>query len=116
MGRQVLQEVFNKVYKHLISAEHPSVDANGYCAYRGQDGRRCAIGCLIADEFYNSALEGLSAEAESVTKILFKSGIRVDALPTGFLDGLQRIHDSRFDERHAELSMFADSYGLSIPE
>jgi hypothetical protein len=51
-----LQETFDKVCVHLLTQLQKSVflDSNGSmaCAYRGPNGLKCAVGCLIPDELY----------------------------------------------------------------
>lgn len=34
-----------------------SIDENGNCVYRGPDGKKCAVGLFIPDEFYDPMLE-----------------------------------------------------------
>lgn len=53
------QEVFDQVAKHLLTQNETSYcdDAVGVCAYRGPDGLKCAAGCLIADDEYNTDWE-----------------------------------------------------------
>ena len=52
------QEIFDKVYIHLITQNQPCTDPNTkQCKYKiGK--LRCAIGCLIPDDDYNYRLEG----------------------------------------------------------
>lgn len=52
------QEIFDKVKKHLLKQGVKSVDAEGFCNYRGLDSTKCAIGALIPDELYKSEMEG----------------------------------------------------------
>lgn len=54
-----LTEVYNTVRKHLLEQNEKSKlnPALHFCMYRGADGRKCAIGVLIKDEYYNSDLE-----------------------------------------------------------
>lgn len=58
------QEIFNKVFNHLVSQGKPSFrvkDAGVYwCAYRGNASEACAVGCLITDDAYDSRIEGLA--------------------------------------------------------
>ena len=57
------QELFDIVYKHMMSQNARSV-MGGYstCAYRGEDGLKCAIGVLIPDEDYREDMERKGAE------------------------------------------------------
>jgi hypothetical protein len=53
------QAVVDKVLKHLWDQGRVSYDhsLNG-CAYRGEDGTKCAIGILIPDDIYSFDMEG----------------------------------------------------------
>lgn len=53
------QEIFTTVVSHLRRQGRKSL-ANNSCSYRGNDGAMCAIGCLIPDEEYNPAMEGMN--------------------------------------------------------
>lgn len=52
------QEVFDKVARHLLTQGCRSI--SGGCAYRGEGGRKCAIGCLIEDNLYDPDFEGVA--------------------------------------------------------
>ena len=80
------QEAFDKVCLHLDAQGHQSTK-NGCCAYRGFNGDKCAIGCLIPDENYVSSIEG------NVLENLIDDGIIITPLSIDFLDGLQMAHD-----------------------
>lgn len=98
------QEVFDKVVIGLRKQGCRSyLSDEDTCAYRGVDGRKCAAGILILDEFYSSDLEGetiptiwprLSIYKDHRYKIgqaLISSGVN----PAHFLfiRSLQQIHD-----------------------
>ena len=53
------QAVFDKVVKHLLTQKRRSESKRG-CAYRGEDGAMCAVGCLISDKAYDPEIEGHS--------------------------------------------------------
>ena len=48
----VLQELFDKIATHLLTQGARSENSLGKCLYRGEFGRKCAVGCLISDEEY----------------------------------------------------------------
>jgi hypothetical protein len=52
-----MQETFEKVSRHLFEQGRPSVES-GTCLYRGPNGTKCAIGCLIPDELYVPDMDG----------------------------------------------------------
>lgn len=50
------QEVFDQVAEHLLKQNAQSKHDLG-CAYRGNNGLKCAAGCLIADDEYSEKFE-----------------------------------------------------------
>lgn len=90
------QEAFDIVVKHLFEQKRPSMScARGrlempICAYRGVEGRKCAIGALISDEEYSPELENRDVLALNRDGALPPSlaGLDID-----FLVELQAIHD-----------------------
>ena len=51
------QEIYNKVRAHLLTQMKKSQLPSGMCAYRGEGGTSCAVGCLIEDEHYSASIE-----------------------------------------------------------
>lgn len=109
------QEIFDTVATHLFAQGKQAV-SDGACVYRAPDGSKCAIGCLIADEFYLSVFEG-----REVNDLLL---LHSDELPDWFddncdlLDRLQSIHDrvENFDsseQMRFSLRRAAHAYKLS---
>jgi len=100
------REVFEYVKNHLLTQNQQSAYGNG-CAYRGAQGRSCAIGCLIDDDFYDESLEDEWMYSSDVTGAVFKSlpnwssavvtdmhtAYRSDAA-LNMLYFLQQIHDN----------------------
>ena len=82
------QTIFNKVVRHLRQQGQKSSDQNG-CLYRGPNGTKCAIGCLIPDKKYNSNMEGRRFDDEEYFG--FPEWQTQDII--GFLDDLRGIHD-----------------------
>ena len=86
-----LQEIFDKVNFHLRSQNAKSLDEFGKCAYRGQDGRSCAVGCLIPDELYKPSMEYMvSDQIDGLSSIV---GTQDYPEKLYLLRGLQLIHD-----------------------
>ena len=101
-------EVFNKVEAHLLTQGEASM--SGYmglsdvCAYRGEGNRKCAIGCLIKDEFYHRGLEGIGMWGEKrqiqqrhrpLHEALTASGItNISDTQARMLNDLQYLHDT----------------------
>lgn len=90
------QEVFDKVLNHLRKQGKAAVHSGEGCAYRGEGGTSCAVGCLIPDEMYSPAMEGGSARTEK--EAFPELYAAIDALGlrphVGLLHALQREHDS----------------------
>jgi len=112
------REIFEKIKKHLLSQGKQSMKeelvGNG-CAYRGEDGLKCAIGCLIPDELYSLEIERDIVDLRSHYKFFWipfikHLGIEDSDETIHFLSDLQRIHDhekvedweSSFDELEKE--------------
>jgi len=82
------QQVFNQVAAHLMKQMQPALrPGNQPCAYRGREGRVCAVGCLIADDEYDSSMEGKSCD------VLWVDGHPIDETHLALLGGLQSLHD-----------------------
>jgi hypothetical protein len=56
------QEVFDTVVTHLLAQGVKSESETG-CMYRGPHNLKCAVGCLIPDELYDSIIEGSNLSA-----------------------------------------------------
>lgn len=53
-----LKQGFDIVKKHLLTQNKQSVEEfSGKCRYRGGEGLKCAIGCLIPDDMYKPEFE-----------------------------------------------------------
>lgn len=94
------QEIFDTVVKHLAAQKVASKDKalnDGHhydiCAYRGDNGTSCAVGCLIKDEDYSPKMEGSSVRS------LYWNEQLPDYLKDeeGLLSLLQLAHDSALD-------------------
>lgn len=65
------QNLFDKVVKHLRQQKKVSAGKNGDCLYRGPNGTKCAIGCLIPAREYRKSFEGNTFDC-----LLTKSGLQ----------------------------------------
>ena len=112
------QTIFNRVAAHLLAQGRPSLSDNeGECAYRGEDGLRCAVGCLIDDAHYSEALEGYSVQLGDVLRAVKSSlGLQHLAPRTADLLGdLQLLHDLTPPEEWREgLKELARQYDLEL--
>lgn len=109
------QEIFDTVSRHLATQGGKSVkNGTDNCQYRGDGGRKCAVGALLTDEEYRP-----SYDENSVT--VWKMA-REGLLPTrlapfeALLDGLQRAHDraQSGEELIERLSDAAAAHNLSL--
>lgn len=97
-----LLEVFEKVRFHLLTQKSKSHVAPGLCVYRGSNGSKCAVGCLIKDEFYNPSFEGKACNHVTIVNALVASEVEsYDKQMLRMLLNLQDIHDN-FDPEHWE--------------
>ena len=92
------QETFDFVVRALRKQGGPSLmpDLKG-CAYRGKDGRKCAVGQILPDEDYVEDLEGLpvrslESDRNPITQWVLEQGLNVR-----LLSDLQCAHDSPQD-------------------
>lgn len=72
----ILQNTFNTVSAHLLNQNERSLadyHSKQGCAYRGENGLKCAVGALITDEFYLPKLEGSMVSAHQTTEAVLKS-------------------------------------------
>jgi hypothetical protein len=102
------QEVFDTVARHLLRQGRQSVGYRG-CAYRGPNGLRCAIGCLIPDREYAAAMEGsgIHGPVEAV--------LRARKVNLSLAYDLQVVHDNRAPSNwRIALRGVADNYRLSL--
>ena len=92
------QEVFDKIVNHMLTQNAKALDVKGICMYRGEEGRMCAVGCLITDEAYSPDIEKNAADTEEVLQALRNSGIDIapwspSNADSRFLNEIQQIHD-----------------------
>lgn len=104
------QELFDKVATHLLTQGEQS-RADARCAYRGDRGLQCAVGCLIPDDKYSSSMEGSGISLPLVQAGLPPS-IRV------YLDlikDLQVVHDAySVWAWPAQLQVVADRHAITF--
>ena len=113
-----LQEIFNKVVTHLLTQNARSFNAvDGKCLYRGDKGLKCAVGCLITDEYYHPNLEGRYAGADAVLQAVLDSlEVFWSQKLVDLLIKLQRVHDERStDSWQAEINAVATEFNLEMP-
>lgn len=114
---EIHQRLFNKAALHLLKQRAkserrmPNTEFLG-CAYRGAEGRMCAIGCLIPQRTYRVAME----DKNLVDLLrLFKIKTLEGADPV-FLEDIQYLHDRMSPEQwQAGLEDVAARHELTLP-
>jgi hypothetical protein len=116
------QEVFNKVWDHIITQGKPSLSDKGMCRYRGTDGLQCAAGIFLTDE-QAKELDDMGAPWTAAV-VTFPELTR---FPKDLMQCLQNCHDnaSIWEEEEGDgfLGVFkhtaryvADEFNLTVPE
>lgn len=105
------QEIFDKVYRHLMTQKTRSTDAYGRCVYRSEKGLKCAAGCLIEDAEYDPSMEHRNWFGAALKPIREKIGHE------SLVFDLQDIHDNTPPELWEEaLKHYAKNFDMTIPE
>lgn len=88
------QQCADGIYTHFVVNKSPFAYSNEHslCRYRTETGAKCAVGCLIPDEKYDSSLEqrniiNLHNNKHSTVLDMF------NVLDLGFLSDCQDWHD-----------------------
>ena len=111
------QEIYDKVCAHMAQQKRKSIAEMPYgdpgCAYRGDDGRRCNAGLLIADEHYTRKIEGKNLVDELVCGALVASGVPFKCL--NLISALQAVHDQSKTAQDARemLGEYARHYNIT---
>lgn len=96
------RQIFYKVKTHLLKQMKRSMLDTGTsttCAYRGEDGLKCAVGCLMTDSTYSSAIEKQSVRSIIVEQALSDSGVIGPVRVTYGNNGAKHIYSSSEDEK-----------------
>lgn len=120
-----LQEVFNKVYRHLLTQNRVARNSlAGICRYRSKPHDddsvvlMCAAGVLIDDEHYSESIEGYHVlNATAPRSALIKSGVDMnDPVMNALVASLQDVHDAGDpSEWPDELYRVAGMFKLEVP-
>ena len=115
------QSAFDAVVKHSRTQKSKSMSPDGSnCLYRGPEGNKCWIGCLIPDNVFAEVI----ARYPAANTALVSAVVNMPAAKELFADvelhllyKLQRTHDreSMLDWEHY-LKKWAVEYGLTMPE
>lgn len=105
------QKTFNKAARHLLK-QGKRAKIGGFCKYRGDEGTKCAVGCLIPNRLYNPGIEGLSAGNAEVARILNELGHDITLCKS-----LQMVHDMWEPQNWTEgLNVVAREFNLKMPK
>lgn len=98
-------DVFNYVVNHLRGQGCQSLfEEKNVCAYRGDSGTMCAVGCLIADDEYGHSLENNSIVA-LFEKNLLPTDLKERIEPNlHMLSDLQTLHDNYLEYENGEFT------------
>ena len=125
------QEIFDSVLAHLRKQGDASLNASGKCAYRGEGGTACAVGCLIPDELYDPRIENWGVgsilnlrtngvgidETEAYREVLSRIASHLGQENEALLTDLQSAHDNQLAKSglpawEREMKRIAGNYGL----
>ena len=124
-----LQQMFDTVLINLTaqgvaSTGRTNPESATSCQYRGEEGRKCAAGWLIADEHYTRSIEGENSLMESPLEALVKSGVPNTDDAKQLVSEMQNVHDTYMpgcDESkqtikgfHEEMQGVARQFGLTF--
>jgi hypothetical protein len=96
-------EVYEYIKNHLLlqgaKSEIDTSWATGSqidnaCAYRSDDDKKCAVGCIISDKFYTHSLEGKACNHEDVLDVIELS-VPNWIVNRSMLKEMQMIHDEK---------------------
>lgn len=114
---EMIREYFSRPGAKLARDKNPSPFLNFDCKYRTPDGRKCAVGCLIPDELYNSRIEEKDVDDLLQIDEMSKLFAHVDRF---FLKRAQSAHDSNTTVDAADfvrnLDQIAEAFRLKTPK
>lgn len=92
------QEIFDTVVNHLRTMPGRSMARSvNFCAYRGDNGNKCAVGVLLTDEEY-SDMGGNLIESSGVHHLATYKKFPAHLKPhVELLGHLQHIHDNAYN-------------------
>lgn len=90
------RDIYLTVLRHLALQGKPAIGPDGtMCMYRTEEGLKCAVGCLIPDEFYKKEMEGNIYHLFRFSSAFLKDySFLISLRPhINLLKALQRVHD-----------------------
>lgn len=112
---EMMQDLFNKMWRGLSGQNWQPASEHDACYYRMPDGRKCAVGHCIPSDMYNKYMEGLMVSEISVSDEL---GWNKWPLVMEFLEEAQSCHDyaAQNGQMKERFERLAADYGLTIPD
>ena len=119
-----LQQIVDKNYEWFVVEKHPQSTKEGSvaCVYRGKDGAKCAIGCVLPDSLYEPSMDKWGAGVVNILNNRPNVRAFFGDIPAETLRQLQVMHDhylfgdDGFDQHmDRELRLFAFQYNLNYP-
>tara|TARA_R110000772_G_scaffold36709_1_gene87654 strand:- start:3038 stop:3394 length:357 start_codon:yes stop_codon:yes gene_type:complete len=87
-------KVFKQVAEHLLDQNEKSEDKHGCYYLHPANGLKCALGCLIEDQYYTPEIEEKTLESSVVALAVANSlGSPITTSDREILDALQDLHD-----------------------
>lgn len=87
------QEIFDRVWDAMKAQKFKrSMISSTSCGYRGEKGSRCAVGALIPDKWYDTAMEGQLLNEHVWTKYQLNRVLPEKLIK--FAKELQTVHDA----------------------
>ena len=83
----------NLTAQGVASTGRTNPEGDTSCQYRGTNGHKCAAGWLLADEHYDSDMEGTNATTVAVFEALVKSGVPKTQHAEQLISKMQDAHD-----------------------
>ena len=84
---------FLAIYDKLRLLFCPIKEESFECAYRGENGTKCAAGCLIEDEKYDNSMEGRAWFIEDWNAATVTDKFNITHSHGALIRSLQIIHD-----------------------
>jgi hypothetical protein len=110
------KKIMNIVETHMLKQMKRSVSSDGSCAYRGENGLKCAVGALINDEHYDKSFDTNSVpvwDASILNAIEASLDEKLNESNVDLLNELQSIHDTcEPHEWVTELDAAKEEFGI----
>lgn len=94
---ETVGDMFTHIVRHLLKQGGPALDTgSGRCMYRAENGRKCAVGSIIADLVYHPSLESRTIYDPRVWRAVVCSVLispKDSVLMLDVLLALQLLHD-----------------------